>query len=925
MQESMWKKLLATIFSMMLAALLCATGFYTVRAEENISPAMVYDFRVITQKEEYSVDQAGNTGKQGAVPGTDGLNKAYLFNVTLPSVVGQGAMKFAFFTTDMGGFWSENGKILFVHNEYIALRGGVEEELAGEPNNNCWYAFSANGGALAPSATLKIEVGVQTVYENETHTANRYYVKYNDTEIISYIDTSMIVPGTGFHGPEIDPRDNGNVVKLSSTLTEGEVQTEYTMSDVGESGLAEYTQTGTTPIIGTLDAAPAGNVSYTHQLIIPEGFTLNGENSIKYGVFVTLTGAQIWDMPENTGIVVNICGDFMQIIGGADASIWADYEKDGAFVPGQTYEMKFTAVDLLRNGEKIGTIVRIYVNDEEVFEKQLGTEYTLGAMFTGPYLSGGASCAFADEGAQVLEIEYDEVTGVTFEGPRYVLPGGSAQIAVNVAPNYELTEVTVNGQAQTLENNAFTLTNITENVTISAEATEVVLTEGEVQTEYTMSDVGESGLAEYTQTGTTPIIGTLDAAPAGNVSYTHQLIIPEGFTLNGENSIKYGVFVTLTGAQIWDMPENTGIVVNICGDFMQIIGGADASIWADYEKDGAFVPGQTYEMKFTAVDLLRNGEKIGTIVRIYVNDEEVFEKQLGTEYTLGAMFTGPYLSGGASCAFADEGAQVLEIEYDEVTGVTFEGPKYVLSGGSAQIAVDLQSGYRLTALTANSADVMQSFKDGVLTLSQIAESTVVSGAAEYVTYKVGFEENENAIISVNKTEFEFGSDGTVIFTVTPDEGYSVTGLFIGETDYIASAQRNGNVWTLQLGGIEEDITLRAVCEKSVYTMSETSEHGTVTFSAQTVEHGGSVTVTVTADEGWEISSVLVNGQEQAVENGSFTIENVTSDINIEAVFAEVPQMGGCSGSAGMAGGAAGIAAVVLAAVCLILIKGRKKV
>ena len=268
---------------------------------------------------------------------------------------------------------------------------------------------------------------------------------------------------------------------------------------------------------------------------------------------------------------------------------------------------------------------------------------------------------------------------------------------------------------------------------------------------------------------------------------------------------------------------------------------------------------------------------------------------------------------------------MLEIEYDEVTGVTFEGPKYVHSGGSAQIAVNLQSGYRLTGLTANSADVMQNFADGVLTLGQIAGDTVVTGTAEYVTYKIGFEANENAEISVNVTEFEFGSDGTVIFTVTPDAGYSVTGLFIGETDFSASAQQNGNVWTLQLGGIEEDITLRAVCERIVYTMSETSDHGTVTFSAQTVEHGGSVTVTVTADEGWEISSVLVNGQEQAVENGSFTIENVTSDINIEAVFAEVPQMGGCSGSAGMAGGAAGIAAVVLAAVCLILIKGRKKV
>ena len=63
------------------------------------------------------------------------------------------------------------------------------------------------------------------------------------------------------------------------------------------------------------------------------------------------------------------------------------------------------------------------------------------------------------------------------------------------------------------------------------------------------------------------------------------------------------------------------------------------------------------------------------------------------------------------------------------------------------------------------------------------------------------------------------------------------------------------------------------------------EHGTITLSTDRIYRYGDVDVTLTAEEGYEIKDLLINGKSVGAVS-SYTIEDVTEDIHVTAVFGE---------------------------------------
>ncbi|MEF2767846.1 MAG: hypothetical protein U0O05_09085, partial [Dorea phocaeensis] len=68
-----------------------------------------------------------------------------------------------------------------------------------------------------------------------------------------------------------------------------------------------------------------------------------------------------------------------------------------------------------------------------------------------------------------------------------------------------------------------------------------------------------------------------------------------------------------------------------------------------------------------------------------------------------------------------------------------------------------------------------------------------------------------------------------------------------------------------------------------------AEHGTITSSidGDKIPAGSSVTYTFTPDEGYHLEKAMVNGKDATLKgDGTYTIESVSKDLTIEAVFAK---------------------------------------
>ena len=127
----------------------------------------------------------------------------------------------------------------------------------------------------------------------------------------------------------------------------------------------------------------------------------------------------------------------------------------------------------------------------------------------------------------------------------------------------------------------------------------------------------------------------------------------------------------------------------------------------------------------------------------------------------------------------------------------------------------------------------------------------------------------------------FLAGDTLTFTVEPDSGYQ-----------IASVQAGGDVLSGENGSytytVKGDCTIAVTFQKLTYTVTAkvNGTGGKVSVSPDEVEHGGSVTVTVTPDEGYTVGSVQTADGTLLTPNadGTYTLANVTEDQTITVTF-----------------------------------------
>ena len=148
-------------------------------------------------------------------------------------------------------------------------------------------------------------------------------------------------------------------------------------------------------------------------------------------------------------------------------------------------------------------------------------------------------------------------------------------------------------------------------------------------------------------------------------------------------------------------------------------------------------------------------------------------------------------------------------------------------------------------------------------------------------YSIEERTDGNGTVSFSSNTIDEGDSVTV--TITPNTGYEITSI---KVNCISQPISNSFI----ISNVTSNTVVDVVFSPVIPTYSITETHtglGTVSLSTSTVNEGGSVTVTITPNIGYETTSIRVNGVLQAISN-SFTISNITSSQVVDVNFTIIP-------------------------------------
>ena len=143
--------------------------------------------------------------------------------------------------------------------------------------------------------------------------------------------------------------------------------------------------------------------------------------------------------------------------------------------------------------------------------------------------------------------------------------------------------------------------------------------------------------------------------------------------------------------------------------------------------------------------------------------------------------------------------------------------------------------------------------------------------------------NKDASVTVGESRVGYGA--TAVYTIIPKTGKAVVKATVNGVDYTNKLFVIQGGYTLSIVNVKEDVRLVLEVEKVQYNVTiEDTEGGTLSVESTKVDAFGVVKVTANAQEGYYLLYFLVNGEKTSSQNGVVTIENVTEDLVVSAVY-----------------------------------------
>lgn len=250
-------------------------------------------------------------------------------------------------------------------------------------------------------------------------------------------------------------------------------------------------------------------------------------------------------------------------------------------------------------------------------------------------------------------------------------------------------------------------------------------------------------------------------------------------------------------------------------------------------------------------------------------------------------------NGGTSyTATANANTYTTVSGYSVSSGATSATSVTSNTKSSSSAAIEAAYGSTITykATVASNA----TFK-GFSTTNSSTLPSMASTSTSYTRTATGYNTSNNTtvyayyIVNSDVTATFKNWDGAVLDTDTVQSGSTPT--YGGATPTREGYTFTG--WEPAIGAITGDTEYIAQFTKNVYTVSVSASPaagGTVDKSAESVEHGGTVTFTATADTDnrYVLVDWKVNGIKQNKNNATFELTNIVENVEVVAVFEQIP-------------------------------------
>ncbi len=171
----------------------------------------------------------------------------------------------------------------------------------------------------------------------------------------------------------------------------------------------------------------------------------------------------------------------------------------------------------------------------------------------------------------------------------------------------------------------------------------------------------------------------------------------------------------------------------------------------------------------------------------------------------------------------------------------------------------------------------------VYTFAPVDTDHVIAAEFGIRTYTVIVNADTNGTVDPSGDTLTYDCGATVTYTFTPNDGYEVVSVTVNGSNIGAQT-------SYTITNIQNDYTIDVVFGQTFYTLTSVAYgHGTIDpLGETTVLADSSMTYTLTPDDCYTVSEVLVNGvsylNNEAFDGETLTFDSVTSDMTIQAYF-----------------------------------------
>ena len=233
----------------------------------------------------------------------------------------------------------------------------------------------------------------------------------------------------------------------------------------------------------------------------------------------------------------------------------------------------------------------------------------------------------------------------------------------------------------------------------------------------------------------------------------------------------------------------------------------------------------------------------------------------------------------------------------------------VVGGTSAILKFSADSGNRLKSVKVDGQDVTSTVTNNQYTISNVKANTSIEVAFEQIpNYTMNIVASGNGSAAYNGTtirnqsqSFTLQEGSSAVISFTPDTGYRIKSIKVNNTD-VSSQVANGQITVSNImQNTNVEVAFEAIPPTTYSLTISATGNGIVTFDGKSVRagtqtfsvvEGSFVTIQITADDGYRIKQVTLDGEDVTDDVYDFTNSHmyvkVTANTSFAVTFEPIP-------------------------------------